>query len=92
MVDDEAIDKVQSQFLPDEVPKTQNENLQNKKPELEEIESQDMAPVESTTSVDENVIPMLDLSATDEIGIQDTTKAFGKGTKLHNQEIECKRS
>ncbi|KAK2382467.1 hypothetical protein QL285_070000 [Trifolium repens] len=69
MVDDEAIDKVQSQFPPDEASRSKIENLKNKKPapELEFNESQDMAPVESIASADDVVIPMLDLSATDEI-------------------------
>ncbi|WJX57068.1 hypothetical protein P8452_42665 [Trifolium repens] len=95
MLDDEAIDKVQSQFLPHEVPKTQNDNLQNKKPELEEIESQDMAPVESTASVDENVIPMLDLSATDEIGTENLEfktpqKRAGKELRSTTRKLNAK--
>ncbi|KAK2394139.1 replication protein A 70 kDa DNA-binding subunit B [Trifolium repens] len=95
MVDDEAIDKVQSQFLPAEMPNTQNEDLQNKEPELEEIESQDMLPDESTASVDNNVIPMLDLSATDEIGTENLEfktpqKRLGKELRSTSRKLNAK--
>ncbi|WJX56134.1 hypothetical protein P8452_41823 [Trifolium repens] len=62
---------------------------------VKEIESQDMAPVESTASVDENVIPMLDLSATNEIGTENLEfktpqKRLGKELRSTTRKLNVK--
>ncbi|WJX51881.1 hypothetical protein P8452_38044 [Trifolium repens] len=118
MVDDEAIDKVQSQFPPDEASRSKIENLKNKKPapeleasrskienlknkkpapELEFNESQDMAPVESIASADDVVIPMLDLSATDEIDpdnleFKTPQKRLGKELRSTTRKLNAKEN